>query len=327
MISNKQKMAGSLAAGALMLGVAAGASAQEEFVTIGTGGVTGVYYPAGGAICRLMNQDRDEHGIRCSVESTGASIANLRLLRSEEIEFGVVQSDWQYHAYEGSSTFEEEGPNEDLRAVFALHPEPFNVVARADADIEDFEDLKGKRVDVADPASGSRATLEVLMEAMGWTMDDFESTSAQKAAEQPSGLCDNNYDAFVYVVGHPAGQLEEAATTCDVRLVNVDNDAVQELVDENPYYRMATIPGGTYKGNEEDVTTFGVGATVVTMADVSEEAVYQFTKAVFENFDDFRSLHPAFENLDKKEMANESRSAPLHDGARRYYEEEGLLED
>ncbi len=326
-MSNKKKLAGAMTAGALMLGAAAGANAQEEFVTIGTGGVTGVYYPTGGAICRLMNQDRDEHGIRCSVESTGGSIANLRLIRSDELEFGVVQSDWQYHAYHGSSQFEEEGAIEELRSVFAVHPEPFNVIARADAGIEDFEDLKGKRVNVGNPGSGQRATMEELMAAMGWTMDDFESTSEQKSSEQASGLCDGNYDAFVFTVGHPAGSIEEAATSCDVRLVNVDNDTVRELVEENPYYRMATIPGGTYKGNEEDVTTFGVGGTLVSSADVSEEAVYQVTKAVFDNFDDFRSLHPAFADLDKEAMANDSRSAPLHDGARRYFEEEGLLED
>lgn len=312
--------------GALAFGTAGTAGAQQDFITIGTGGVTGVYYPAGGSICRLVNRNRSEHGIRCSVESTGGSIENLRLIRGGELDFGVAQSDWQYHAYHGSDEFENEGPNEDLRAVFSLHPEPFTVVARADADITDFEDLQGKRVNVGNPGSGQRATMEVLMDAMDWSMSDFRSTSEQQSSEQAQGLCDNNYDAFVFTVGHPSGSIEEAATSCDVRLVNVDNEAVEQLVEENPYYRMATIPGGTYRGNDEDVTTFGVGATIVSSADVSEEAVYQVTRAVFENFDDFTSLHPAFQDLDKQEMAQDGLSAPLHEGAKRYFEEAGLLE-
>ena len=150
-----------------------GAVAAERFITIGTGGVTGVYYPTGGAICRLMNRDRDEHGIRCSVESTGGSVYNLNTMRQGELDFGVVQSDWQYHAYNGSSKFSDQGAYEGLRAVFSVHPEPFTVVARADADIEDFDDLEGKRVNVGNPGSGQRGTMEVLMQAKGWTMDDF----------------------------------------------------------------------------------------------------------------------------------------------------------
>lgn len=326
MTTEKKGLLMAVTIGALAFGSAGSAGAQQQFITIGTGGVTGVYYPAGGSICRLVNRNRSEHGMRCSVESTGGSIENLRLIRNGELDFGVAQSDWQYHAYHGSDVFESDGPNEDLRAVFSLHPEPFTVVARADADITDFEDLQGKRVNVGNPGSGQRATMEVLMDAMGWSMSDFRATSEQQSSEQAQGLCDNNYDAFVFTVGHPSGSIEEAATTCDVRLVNVDNEAVQQLVDENPYYRMATIPGGTYRGNDEDVTTFGVGATVVSSADVSEEAAYQVTRAVFENFEDFTSLHPAFQALDKQEMAQDGLSAPLHEGAKRYFEEAGLLE-
>ncbi|MGP4845837.1 TAXI family TRAP transporter solute-binding subunit [Marinobacter sp. 1Y8] len=300
-------------------------AAEQRFVTIGTGGVTGVYYPAGGAICRLVNKDRKEHGIRCSVESTGGSIYNLNAIRQGELDLAVAQSDWQYHAYNGSSEFEKDGPNKKLRSVFSLHPEPFTVVARKDSGIKNFEDLKGKRVSVGNPGSGQRATAEVLMKEMGWDMSAYSLAAELKAAEQSQALCDNKIDAYFYTVGHPSGAIKEATTSCDSVLVNVDNAATKKLVADNPYYRVATIPGGMYRGNDDDVTTFGVAATVVTSADVPEDVVYEVVKAVFENFDSFKRLHPAFENLKKEEMASDALSAPLHPGAVKYYKEIGLL--
>ena len=307
--------------------ITSGASAQEQnFVAIGTGGVTGVYYPAGGAICRLVNRGRAEHGIRCGVESTGGSVYNINALRSGELEFGVAQSDWQFHAMEGTSQFEEQGAFEDLRAVFSLHPEPFTVVARADAGVESFADLQGKRVNVGNPGSGQRGTMEVVMDAMGWTMDDFQLSSELQAAEQSQALCDNNIDAMVYTVGHPSGSIQEATTACDSVLVEVWNDEIESLVEERPYYRQATIPGGMYRGNDEDTTTFGVGATFVTSAQVPDEVVYEVTKAVFENLDQFKGLHPAFADLTAEEMVSDGLSAPIHPGAERYYREAGLIE-
>lgn len=317
--------AGALVATSLTFGAAA-ASAQQTFIAIGTGGVTGVYYPTGGAICRLVNRDRAEHGIRCGVESTGGSVFNINAIRGGELEFGVAQSDWQYHAYNGSSRFEEQGPMENLRAVFSVHPEPFTVVARADAGITSFEDLKGKRVNVGNPGSGQRGTMEVLMAEMGWTMDDFAVAAELQAAEQSQALCDNNIDAMIYTVGHPSGSIQEATTACDSVLVPVQNDATASLVENNSFYRTATIPGGMYRGTDNDVTTFGVGATFVTSADVPDEVVYVVVKAVFDNLDQFRALHPAFANLDAAQMANDGLSAPLHPGAERYFREAGLIE-
>lgn len=315
-----------VAASAALAVVMAPAAFAEEFITIGTGGVTGVYYPTGGAICRLVNKDRKVHGIRCSVESTGGSVYNINTIREGELEFGVAQSDWQYHAYHGTSQFADAGPFENLRAVFSIHPEPFTVVARADAGITNFDDLKGKRVNVGNPGSGQRGTMEVLMDALGWTMDDFALATELKAAEQSAALCDNQIDAMVYTVGHPSGSIQEATTACDSVLVNVVGPAVDGLIADNPFYRVATIPGGMYRGNDEDVTTFGVGATLVTSSDVSDEAVYQLVKAVFDNFDDFKSLHPAFAELKPEEMIHDGLSAPLHDGALRYYKEQGWIE-
>lgn len=303
------------------------AKAEQQFITIGTGGVTGVYYPTGGAICRLVNKGRKEHGIRCSVESTGGSIYNINTIRAGELDMGVAQSDWQYHAYHGSGkeTFKEAGPFKELRAVFSVHPEPFTVVARKDAGIKTFADLKGKRVNVGNPGSGQRGTMEVLMKAMGWTMDDLALASELKSAEQSKALCDNKIDAMVFTVGHPSGSIKEATTTCDSVIVEVSGPAVEKLVKDNSYYRVATIPGGMYRGNPDDVKTFGVGATFVSSTNASADVVYQVVKGVFENFDDFKKLHPAFGNLKKEEMIKDGLSAPLHDGAAKYYKEAGLL--
>jgi len=301
------------------------AKAENRFVTIGTGGVTGVYYPTGGAICRLVNKTRKDHGIRCSVESTGGSIYNLNTIAAGELDMGVAQSDWQYHAYNGTSKFEEQGPNKDLRAVFSVHPEPFTMVARAGSGIKNFMDIKGKRVNIGNPGSGQRGTMDVVMEAMGISKDDLQLASELKAAEQASALCDNKVDAMVYVVGHPNGSIKEATTSCDSVLVNVTGPAIEKLIAERPYYRTATIPGGMYRGSDADTTTFGVGATFVSSAKVPEEVIYNVVKAVFDNFDDFKKLHPAFSVLKKEEMIKDGLSAPLHDGAKKYYKEVGLL--
>jgi TRAP transporter TAXI family solute receptor len=311
--------------GVLMGATPAPVQAEQMFVTIGTGGVTGVYYPTGGAICRLVNKNRDEHGIRCTVESTGGSVYNLNAIAAGELDMGVCQSDWQYHAYNGTSKFKDKGPNKDLRAVFSVHPEPFTVVARADSGIKDFEDIKGRRVNIGNPGSGQRGTMEVLMEAYGWTKDTFKLASELKSAEQSQALCDNKIDAFVFTVGHPSGSIKEATTTCDSVLVNVTGPVVAKLVEKHPYYRWATIPGGMYRGNPGDVKTFGVGATFVSSAKVPEEVIYNVVKAVFENFDDFKKLHPAFSVLKKEEMIKDGLSAPLHPGAAKYYKEAGLM--
>ena len=320
-----QKVIKWLAVTALALSIGVPVWAEQKFVTIGTGGVTGVYYPTGGAICRLVNKNRNKHGIRCSTESTGGSVFNLNTIRAGDLDMGVAQSDWQYHAYHGSSKFKDKGANRELRAIFSVHPEPFTVVARADSGIRNFGDLKGKRVNVGNPGSGQRGTMEVLMEASGWKMSDFALASELKSSEQSMALCDNKIDAMVFTVGHPSGSITEATTSCDSVLVNVTGSAVDMLVAENDFYRTATIPGGMYSGNANDTKTFGVGATFVTSTRTPENVIYQVVKAVFENFDSFRKFHPAFRNLDKRQMIKDGLSAPLHAGAVKYYKEAGLM--
>lgn len=300
-------------------------AAEQQFISIGTGGVTGVYYPTGGAICRMVNKDRKDHGIRCSVESTGGSVYNINTVRAGELEFGVAQSDWQFHAYNGTSKFEEQGKFEGLRAVFSVHPEPFTLIARKGSGISGFMDLKGKKVNVGNPGSGQRATTEVVMEAFGMQMSDFALAAELKGSEMAQALCDGKIDAMIYTIGHPAAAITEAATTCDVELVSVTGEPIDKLVADNPYYRVATIPAGMYKGTDSDTTTFGVGATFVSSDAVSEDVVYTLVKAVFENFDDFKKLHPAFANLKEEEMIADGLSAPLHDGAVKYYKERGWM--
>ena len=313
--------------GAAVMGtfVATNAVQAETFVTIGTGGQTGVYYQVGGAICRLVNKGTSKHGIKCT-HTTGGSVANINGIRAGDLDMGVAQSDWQYHAYNGSAPDQfPDGAFKELRAVFSVHPEPFTVVVRADAGITSFDDLKGKRVNIGNPGSGQRGTMEVVMGKMGWTMDDFALASELKSSEQSAALCDNKIDAMIFTVGHPNGSIQEASTSCDSMLVNVDNDVIKKLASDNDYYAMATIPGGMYKGTDNDVTTFGVGATFVASTKTSPDVVYEIVKAVFDDMRRFKKMHPAFGNLDPALMIKNNLSAPLHEGAVRYYKEKGMM--
>ena len=320
-----KKYAGAALAAVLVGGSFATASAEDRYVTIGTGGQTGVYYVVGQSICKLVNRGQKEHGIKCTAPSTGGSVANLNAIKAGEQNMGVAQSDWQYHAYEGTSKFEDQGPNKDLRAVFSVHLEPFTVVARTDSGIKTFDDLKGKRVNVGNPGSGQRGTIEVVMAAKGWTMADYKLASELKSAEQAQALCDNKIDAMVFVVGHPSGSIKEATTSCDSILVPVTGAEIDKLVADNSYYAKAKIPGGMYQGTDTDTETFGVAATFVSSTATAEDDIYQVVSAVFENFEIFKRLHPAFGNLDPANMIKDGLSVPLHDGAAKYYKEKGWM--
>ncbi|TCJ96232.1 hypothetical protein EV694_1786 [Volucribacter psittacicida] len=315
----KYTLVSALAMGALSV------QAQEKFITIGTGGQTGVYYVVGQSICQLVNRDTAKTQVKCNAPSTGGSVGNLNSIAAQQMDMGIAQSDWQYHAYHGTSSFEGK-KNDKLRAIFSLHAEPFTLMARDDAGIQSFDDLKGKRVNVGDPGSGTRATMNVILAAKGWTDKEFKVASELKPAEMASVMCDNNLDAITYNVGHPNGALKEAAASCDVHLVPVTGEAIDKLVADHSYYAKAIIPGGLYKGSDEPVESFGVYATLVTSADVDDDKVYAVVKAVFDNFDRFKRLHPAFAHLKEQDMIKNALSAPLHDGAVRYYKERGWIQ-
>jgi TRAP transporter TAXI family solute receptor len=308
------------------LGTATVATAQEQrFTTIGTGGVTGVYYAVGGAVCRLLNKDRKAHGIRCSVESTGGSAFNVNTIKAGELDFGMAQSDVHYNAAKGLGQFKDAGAYADLRSVYSVHPEPFTVLARKELNATKFEDLKGKRVNVGNPGSGTRASMDELLEALGWKISDFSLASELKADEHGPALCDNKIDAFYYGVGHPSANIQDPTTSCGAKLVSIGGPAVDKLLSGKPYYAKAIIPGGMYANNPQPTETYGVMATLVTSAKVPEAVVYQLAKATFDNFEEFKKLHPAFANLKAEEMVKNGLSAPLHAGAEKYYKEKGWL--
>jgi uncharacterized protein len=301
------------------------AQAQQKFVTIGTGGVTGVYYAAGGAICRLVNKDRSKHGIRCSVESTGGSVFNVNTIKAGELDLGFAQSDVQYNGSKGLGAFKDAGAYGDLRAVFSVHPEPFTVLARKEAGIKTLADFKGKRFNVGNPGSGTRSSLEELIGALGWKLSDFSLASELKADEHGPALCDGKIDGFFYGVGHPSANIQDPTTTCGAQLVSITGPLVDKLVADKPYYAKATIPGGLYPNNAAGAQTYGVLATVVASAKTPADTVYQITKSVFDNFDEFKKLHPALANLKPENMIQDGLSAPLHEGAVRYYKEKGWM--
>lgn len=301
-------------------------AAPPQFLIVGTGGVTGVYYPVGGAICRMTNKKRKETGVRCSVESTQGSVANLNFLADGELDLAVAQSDSQNHAYHGTDIYATSGPNKDLRSVFTLHAEPFTVVASKASGIRTFDDLAGKKVNIGNPGSGQRATMEALMRAKGWSKESFALASELTSIEQSQALCDNKIDAFVFSVGHPAGSMKEAANSCDVVIVSVDGPIVDHLVAQNSYYTKAVVPGGMYRGTDSDVNTFGVSASLVASSTSDAEVIYSVVKNVIENLDSMKKMHPVFMPLDAQTMAANNSDMPMHEGAKRYFKKVGLIE-
>lgn len=299
------------------------AVAQQKFVTVGTGGVTGVYYAVGGAICRLVNKDRAKTNLRCSVESTGGSAYNINTIKAGELDFGMVQSDIQYQGYKGTASFKE--PFTELRSVFSVHPEPFTAVARKEAKVNTFTDFKGKRLNVGNPGSGQRVGMDELLPALNMKMSDFTLASELKADEHGAALCDNKIDGFVFVVGHPSANIQDPTTACGAKLVPITGPGIDALVKKHSYFAHVTLPGGMYANNPQPTQTYGVLATMVTTSKVPADTVYAITKAVFDNFEEFKKLHPAFANLDPKNMATDGLSAPLHEGAAKYFREKGLI--
>jgi TRAP transporter TAXI family solute receptor len=303
------------------------ASADVKFITIGTGGVTGVYYPTGGAIAKIVNAKKDQYNIRCTVESTGGSVFNVNAIKSGDLDFGVVQSDRQYQAINGLAEWKDTGPYKDLRAVFSIHPETFFIVASEASGIKKFTDLKGKRVAVGNPGSGQRQNFLDILAVYGMSHADFAKAEDLKPAESPKMLQDGRIDAFIYTVGNPAGMIKEATAGREkVRFVPIEEAQLTALTKKFPYYVAAKIPIAFYEQavNKEDVPTFAVKATFVTRADMPDAVVYAITKEVFDNLDDFKKLHEAFSGLTKQEMV-QGLSAPIHPGAMKYYKETGLI--
>ncbi len=302
-----------------------GTTHAQENLVIGTGSTAGVYYQVGRALCFLAARDETLKDLTCEARSTAGSIFNLQNIREGRLHLGVAQSDWHYHAVQGSGPFDEAGPDAELRALFSVHGEPFTVVARRDAGITKLADLAGKRVNIGNPGSGQRATMEIVMAAMGWDKGVFALADELTASQQSLALCHDRVQAMVYTVGHPNASVGQAAGLCDAVMVEVAGAEIDKLIAENPFYAATEIPGGVYAGNPTPVTTFGVKATVVAAEALDEATVYALVRSVFDDLKGFRKMHPAFGNLDAARMVSDGLSAPLHPGALRYFREAGLL--
>ena len=317
------KFNGKKIATATLIGLLSVPAFGAEFVTIGTGGVTGTYYPTGGAICRLVNQYKKDTKIRCSVESTGGSVYNVNTIKNGELDFGIVQSDIVYQASKGEGAFKGE-PITKLKSVIAIYPELLTLVTRKDANINSLMDVKGKRINLGNPGSGNEATALTLFNESGIKKQDLAYAGELKASEMPDALRDNKIDGYFYMVGHPTANIKDASTSLDVKITPIEGANVDSLIKKYPYFAKANVPGGLYKGNDAPTPTFGVKAVLVTSDDVSANAVYTVVKAILENFDEFKQLHPAYADITKESLLD-GLSAPLHEGAKKYFQETGLI--
>ncbi len=296
---------------------------SAEFITIGTGGVTGTYYPTGGAICRQVNKMKKETKIRCSVESTGGSVYNINTIKNGELDFGIAQSDTVYQASNGTGKFEGKKVAK-LKSVLAIYPELLALVTRKDSNINSISDVKGKRINLGNPGSGNEATAMTLFAANNIKKSDLKFAGALKAAEMPDALRDNKIDGYFYMIGHPNANIKDATNSVDTKIVPLEGKAIDGLITKYPYFAKAQIAKGLYKGVDAPVNTFGVKAVLVTSDDVSDKAVYTVVKAILENFDSFKKLHPAYNHITKESLLD-GLSAPLHEGAKKYFKEAGLL--
>ena len=306
-----------------LLGILSTPVFSSQFITIGTGGVTGTYYPTGGAICRFVNQYKKESKIRCSVESTDGSLYNLNTLKNGELDFGIVQSDIVYQASKGEGAFKD-AKFPKLRSVMAIYPELLTLVTKKDANINKLLDIKDKRINLGNSGSGNETTALALFEASGIDKNDLKQIGTFSASEMPDALKNNKIDGYFYMVGHPTANIKDAANSTDIKIIPIDNNILENLIDKYPYFAKGHIQAGTYRGQENEIPTFGVKAVLVTNENVNEHTVYLLVKAILENFDEFKKLHPAYENLTKESLLN-GLSAPLHDGAKKYFEEVGLI--
>lgn len=298
---------------------------ENQYYSLVSGSLSGIYYPTAEAICRVSNRDHMKKGQRCMVEASPGSIYNLRALKDAEANLALVQSDWQEHAVNGTSIFSEEGGMDKLRHVMSLYTEAINVVVKKDSNLYILDDLKAKVVNFGPKGSGSRASIEELMKVKGWSNNVFASIAELRDSEQPAALCDGRIDVMIVAAGTPNKTIKDATSRCEVRMIEVTGDDISQFVNNNPRYSLTTIPGGIYNGVPSDIRTYGFKATLVTTIDTSEQIVYNITKSVFENLKQFKTLHPVLNHLDETKMISEGKTAELHPGAEKYYKEAGLL--
>lgn len=294
---------------------------------VGTGSVQGAYFPIGGVICRLVNRHKHLHKIRCSLESTSGSIANLRDLEQQKFDLVFAQSDWQYHAYNGSSTFEKDGPNKNLRAVFALEADPLALLVPQDSEVNSFDDLADKRVSFGYTRSLQHRIINDFLAVKKWTSKNFKEIRPMSDERQVRQICDGQLDAILLLSSSLSDRLRNLSDDCKLRMLPIEGDEVKQVIAQKPYYRTAKVLRGMFIESEQEILSFGLGATAVADENTSPKAIYHIVKEVAENFNDFKSLHPTLAALDKRELSNAGIAIPLHPGAVRYYREARLLKN
>ncbi|MBP9566727.1 MAG: TAXI family TRAP transporter solute-binding subunit [Sulfurospirillum sp.] len=295
-----------------------------EFITIGTGGVTGTYYPTGGAICQMVNKNKKTTNIRCSVESTGGSVYNVNTIKAGELDFGISQSDTAYQAYKGEGKFEGAAAVPELRSAIAIYPELLALVVSQKSGIKTINDLKGKKINMDSPGSGTRMTAEMVFDAFGLKTSDLALANELKSSEGPTMLQDNHIDGYFFMVGHPTANIKDAANSVDISIVPIEGTGIDAMIKKYPYFAKGTISGSFYKGVPNDVPSIGVKAVLVTSTKVKDEVVYQVVKTILDNFEKFKELHPAYKTITKESLL-EGLSVPQHPGAIKAFKEAGLL--
>jgi uncharacterized protein len=294
-------------------------------VAIGTGRPGSVYFPLGDSICRLFNLDVAQRGLRCAAFVSRGPVANIDSLHDGRVDIAVVQSDVLADAISGTGPFASRGPDKALRVLFMGQTEAFTIVARRELGIRNATALRGKRINLGSPGSGERVSMERVLAALGFAPTDFAATRELPLAQQHDALCANALDAIVYTVHHPNGFVEDAIRTCGGVLVDVSGPPIEALLSRHPEYSRLVISADTYTGHPEAVATIGVRTMIITTARLPDAVAYEITRALFENIDDFRRLHPDFAMLLPRDMVPTVVGMPVHRGAARYYRARGWL--
>jgi TRAP transporter TAXI family solute receptor len=294
-----------------------------DYITIGTGSITGVYYPTGGAICNMVNKQKFMTDVRCAKESTGGSVYNINAIRTNEIDFGIAQSDIAYQAYNGLGKFKKRA-NKELRVIMGIYPELLTLVVRRDSGIKSLKDIEGKRVNIGNHGSGQRSTVEQLFEmSKKLDINMLDKAYSMKASEAVNAIKSNKIDGYFYVVGHPTANIKEVATTTGIDIISIDNSScatLKKLLKKYPYYSMGKIEANTYNGIKDDRSSFGVKALLLTSAQSSDRVVKIITKAILDNFEEFKSLHPAYKNITKTSLI-QGLGIPQHKAAKKVFED------
>lgn len=294
-------------------------------VVIGTGRPGGVYFTLGDSICRMLNLDSPARVLRCAAYPSRGPVANIEALHDRSIEIGIVQSDVLSDAISGRGPFASRGPDSELRVLFTGQSEAFTIVARPELKIRAVSELRGKRINLGSPGSGEQVSMNRVMTALGFAPADFAAARALPRAQQHAAFCAGELDAIVYTVRHPNGLVDDVIHTCGGVLVDVSGPQIESLLAEHSEYSRSVIAGNTYVSNREAVATIGVRTAIITTARLPETVAYEITKAVFENIDDLRRLHPDFATLLPPDMVPGASDVPVHPGAARYYRARGWL--